>query len=87
METEHAAYIQKRWPGQMPKVRVLGIPDIYEPDDEDLRDRLTGVVRGLLAEAPRRGPLGAGRGGCCRGTGSPAWTAASSSPRLNGLTR
>jgi predicted protein tyrosine phosphatase len=54
METEHAAYIQKRWPGQMPKVRVLGIPDIYEPDDEELRDRLTGVVRGLLAEASGR---------------------------------
>jgi predicted protein tyrosine phosphatase len=51
METEHAAYIEKRWPTQLPKVRVLGIPDVYEPDDEELRDRLTEVVLALLAEA------------------------------------
>jgi predicted protein tyrosine phosphatase len=51
METEHAAYIEKRWPTQLPKVRVLGIPDVYEPDDEELRDRLAEVVRALLAEA------------------------------------
>jgi predicted protein tyrosine phosphatase len=51
METEHAAYIEKRWPAQLPKVRVLGIPDVYEPDDEELRNRLTEVVCALLAEA------------------------------------
>jgi predicted protein tyrosine phosphatase len=51
METEHARYIEKRWPTQLPKVRVLGIPDVYEPDDEELRDRLTEVVRALLVEA------------------------------------
>jgi hypothetical protein len=34
----------------MRKVRVLGIPDVYEPDDPELRERLTEVVRGLLAE-------------------------------------
>jgi hypothetical protein len=50
MESEHEAYIRKHWPDQVPKVRVLGIPDVYEPDDEELRDRLTEVVRGLLAE-------------------------------------
>ena len=50
MEAEHAAYIRAQWPGQMRKVRVLGIPDVYEPDDEELRQRLTDVVRGLLAE-------------------------------------
>ena len=53
MEAEHEAYIRKQWPEHAAKVRVLGIPDIYEPDDADLRDRLTEVVRGLLAEAQR----------------------------------
>jgi protein-tyrosine-phosphatase len=52
MEGEHAAYIRKHWPGQARKIRVLGIPDVYEPDDEELRQRLTDVVRGLLAEGP-----------------------------------
>ena len=62
MEAEHEAYIRKHWPGQAGKVRVLGIPDVYEPGDEELRDRLTEVVRGLLAEesggrpAPGPGP-------------------------------
>ena len=56
MEPEHAAHIQRHWPAQMSKVRVLGIPDIYDPDDEELRDRLTEVVRGLLAEASGGGP-------------------------------
>ncbi len=51
MEAEHEAYIRKHWPGQVRKVRVLGIPDVYEPDDEELRDRLTDVVRGLLSQA------------------------------------
>jgi protein-tyrosine-phosphatase len=50
MEERHAAYIREHWPGQVRKVRVLGIPDVYEPDDEELRQRLTDVVRGLLAE-------------------------------------
>jgi len=51
MEAEHEAYIRKHWPREVRKVRVLGIPDVYEPDDTELRDRLTDVVRGLLAEA------------------------------------
>ncbi len=51
METEHEAYIRKHWPAQAQKVRVLGIPDVYEPDDPELRERLTEVVRGLLTEA------------------------------------
>jgi predicted protein tyrosine phosphatase len=52
MEAEHAAYVRKHWSGQAGKVRVLGIPDVYEPDDEELRQRLTDVVRGLLEERP-----------------------------------
>ena len=60
MEAEHEVYIRKHWPGQVRKVRVLGIPDVYEPDDEELRDRLTEVVRGLLAEGSGGGsPSGA----------------------------
>jgi predicted protein tyrosine phosphatase len=49
MEVEHEAYIRKRWVAHASKVRVLGIPDEYEPDDETLRARLTDVVRTLLA--------------------------------------
>jgi protein-tyrosine-phosphatase len=56
MEPEHAAYVRKHWPGHGRKLRVLGIPDVYEPDDEELRDRLTEVVRGLLAEGSGGGP-------------------------------
>jgi hypothetical protein len=47
----------------VPKVRVLGIPDVYEPEDEDLRDRLTEVVRGLLAEQSSGDPPGIRPGG------------------------
>jgi predicted protein tyrosine phosphatase len=57
MEPEHEAYIRKHWPAQAPKVRVLGIPDVYEPDDPELRDRLTKVIRGLLAEASGDGSI------------------------------
>jgi predicted protein tyrosine phosphatase len=63
MEEEHRAYIGKRWPAEVPKVRVLGIPDVYEPEDEDLRDRLTEVVRGLLAEQSSGDPPGIRPGG------------------------
>jgi predicted protein tyrosine phosphatase len=58
MEAEHEAHIRRRWPEEAPKVRVLGIPDVYEPDDEELRDRLTEAVRGLLAEGPGSVPPG-----------------------------
>jgi predicted protein tyrosine phosphatase len=63
MEEEHRAYIRKRWPGDVGKVRVLGIPDVYEPQDEELRDRLTDVVRGLLAEESPGDRWGSGRTG------------------------
>jgi predicted protein tyrosine phosphatase len=67
MEAEHDAYIRKHWPAEARKVRVLGIPDVYEPDDMELRDRLTEVVRGLLVEA-----LGTGSGpGPARGARPP----------------
>lgn len=58
MEAEHASYVRKHWPGHGRKLRVLDIPDIYEPHDEELRDRLTEVVRGLLAEGSGGGRPG-----------------------------
>ena len=55
MEPEQAAYVRRRWPAQARKIRVLGIPDVYEADDKTLQDRLTDVVRTLLAdESPER---------------------------------
>ena len=51
MEGEHETYIRGRWPLHGPKVRVLGIPDDYDPGDPRLRDLLTTHVLSLLSEA------------------------------------
>jgi len=56
METEQLAYIRERWPVHARKARILDIPDVYNPDDEELRDRLTEVVRELIAEGSGGGP-------------------------------
>jgi protein-tyrosine-phosphatase len=56
METEQLAYIRKRWPVHVRKARILDIPDVYGPDDEELRVRLTDMVRGLLTEPPTLDP-------------------------------
>lgn len=53
MEAAHAAFIRERWPRVAEDIRVLGIDDVYQPDDPDLRELLLGHVRDLLAEAPR----------------------------------
>jgi protein-tyrosine-phosphatase len=60
MESEHEAYIREHWSSEASKVRVLGIPDVYEPDDPELRDRLTKAIRGLLGGG---GPGHASAGG------------------------
>jgi len=52
MEQEQEGYIRKRWHAQGDKIRVLGIPDIYQPSDEKLQVLLMDVVRTLLADAP-----------------------------------
>jgi hypothetical protein len=52
MESTHEALIRARWPLHGSKIRVLGIPDEYQPDDPELRDLLVRHVRALLAEAP-----------------------------------
>jgi predicted protein tyrosine phosphatase len=50
METEHEAFIRERWPVHATKVRVLGIPDVYMPDDPDLKDLLARHILALLAD-------------------------------------
>jgi predicted protein tyrosine phosphatase len=50
MEASHEEFIRARWPAQSKKIRVLGIPDVYMPDDPDLRELLAGQVRKLLAD-------------------------------------
>ena len=58
MEQEQEAHIRKHWPAQADKIRVLGIPDIFEPRDETLQALLTDVVRTLLAdESPGRATI------------------------------
>jgi protein-tyrosine-phosphatase len=49
METEHETYIRRYWPLEGWKIRVLGIPDIYQPGDPLLREQLAAHVRTLLA--------------------------------------
>jgi predicted protein tyrosine phosphatase len=50
MEPVHGAYIHERWKIPVEKIRVLGIPDIYQPGDPQLRELLTEHVRALLTE-------------------------------------
>jgi predicted protein tyrosine phosphatase len=50
MEPAHRAWIAERWSEALPKVRVLGIPDVYSPGDPVLRDLLTTHILLLLTE-------------------------------------
>jgi protein-tyrosine-phosphatase len=81
MEPEHEGYIRERWPLHGSKLRMLAIPDIYQPDDPVLRDLLARHIRALLDEhgrgadgAPaspeRRGPEALPRPGSSRPPGS-----------------
>lgn len=54
MESAHEARIRARWPLHGSKIRVLGIPDVYQPDDPALRDLMVRQVRALLSEATSR---------------------------------
>lgn len=56
MEAAHEEYLRRRWPLHGHKIRVLDIPDVYQPHDDALRGRLMEVIRGLLAEGARRPP-------------------------------
>jgi predicted protein tyrosine phosphatase len=50
MEPAHLALIARRWPQQVAKVRILDVPDDYDPDEPDLRVLLIPKLRHLLAE-------------------------------------
>ena len=50
MEPAHLALIARRWPTQVAKVRMLDVPDDYDPGEPDLRGLLIPKLRLLLAE-------------------------------------
>jgi len=50
MEPAHQALIARRWPQQGAKVRLLDVPDDYDPDEPDLRALLMPKLCALLAE-------------------------------------
>ena len=50
MEPAHQALIARRWPQQVAKVRLLDVPDDYDPDEPDLRALLIPKLRALIAE-------------------------------------
>lgn len=64
MEPAHLADIETHWPDQARKVRVLGVPDDYDPEEPELRALLTMRIGELLSalglrrttvRTPRRG--------------------------------
>lgn len=57
METAHLDEIRSRWPDHARKVKVLGVPDDYDPDEPDLRALLTKRVGRLLEDLGVR-PVG-----------------------------
>jgi predicted protein tyrosine phosphatase len=48
MEPRHLADVQGLWPEHAAKVRVLGVPDDYDPGEPELREVLTARVQALL---------------------------------------
>lgn len=48
MEPEHLALIRRLWPDYATKVRVLDVPDDYEPGEPELRKVLLPKIRALL---------------------------------------
>lgn len=54
MEEEHRDHIARLWPDHLSKVRVLGIPDLYEPDEAELCQLLLPKIRALLEELAGR---------------------------------
>ncbi len=53
MESRHRAEIRNLWPDHLSKVRVLGVPDDYDPGDSELRDLLTEKLNAWLEELAR----------------------------------
>jgi predicted protein tyrosine phosphatase len=50
MEPAHLALIARRWPQQVGKVRMLDVPDDYDPGEPELRVLLIPKLLALLAE-------------------------------------
>lgn len=50
MEPAHLAEIRRFWPNHARKVRVLGVPDDYDPGEEPLREFVRQKVEHLLVE-------------------------------------
>jgi predicted protein tyrosine phosphatase len=50
MESRHLAEIRTLWPDHVGKVRVLEVPDDYDPGEPELRDLLTDKLKTLLTE-------------------------------------
>ncbi len=59
MEEDHRAFILERWPETSPKLRVLGIEDLYHRHDPALIHLLEVKLGELLAEVGPAGLLGA----------------------------
>ena len=58
MDAGQVAGIRRDWPEQIGKVRVLGVPDDYDPGEGALRARLEPRLRALVAELAGRGDTG-----------------------------
>jgi predicted protein tyrosine phosphatase len=58
MEPAHAEFIQSRWPLHGSKIRLLDIPDLYQPGDPTLRDLLTRHILVLLGGRGQASPPG-----------------------------
>lgn len=48
MEEAQVEAIRGYWPDHLPKVRVLGVPNAYDPKETELRQLLTPKLRALL---------------------------------------
>lgn len=49
MEAEHLEVIRRQWPRHAGKVRVLDVPDDYDPGEPELRALLTARIAALIA--------------------------------------
>ena len=58
MDAGQVALIRRDWPDQLGKVRVLGVPDDYDPGEGELRALLEPKLRALVAELEGRGVTG-----------------------------
>jgi predicted protein tyrosine phosphatase len=53
MDAGQAAAIERQWPIHALKLRVLGVPDDYDPGEPELRELLTTKVRALVQRLDR----------------------------------